>query len=350
MTRRRLAMIALPVAALLAASGGAWWAQARHFETTDNAYVAADTAIISPRIEGYVGEILVRDNQAVSAGDVLLIIEDRDYRARVAQAEARVAAAEAALANIGSRLALEESLIAKANADVLTATAERTRAAGDLKRYQELVKRDFASEQRFASARADASKAEAAAERARAGLEAERRQVGVLQTEQAQQQAALSEAKAALELAQADLDKTVLRAPVDGVIGNNGARVGQLVRPGTQRMAVVPVNDVYVTAIFKETQLAGIRPGQRVTVTVDAFRGLSIDGTVDSLAPASGAEFSLLPPENATGNFTKIVQRVPVRIALPAGARLTGGLRPGLSVEVSVDTRGGTLPAQLAQR
>src|SRR5262249_14920524 len=135
-----------------------------------------------------------------------------------------------------------------------------------------------------------------------------------------------------------------------GVIGNNGARVGQYVRPGTQLMAVVPVNEVYITANFKETQLAGIRPGQTVEVTVDAFHGLTIEGKVDSLAPASGAEFSLLPPENATGTFTKIVQRVPVRIALPASARLSGGLRPGLSVEVSVDTRGGAVPPQVAQR
>jgi membrane fusion protein (multidrug efflux system) len=346
--QRIIAAVALPLGLAALGGGGLWWADARHYESTDNAYVEADTAVISPRVEGYIAAIQVRDNQPVRAGDVLLTIDDRDFRARVAQAEARVSAAQAAIDNTESRLLLERSLIEKAEAGLASSAAEKQRALGDRQRYEALARSDFASQQRVAVARADAAKADAATEAARAALEAERRQVTVLETERAQQRAALSEAAAALELARSDLDKTVIRAPIDGIVGNSGARLGQLVRPGTQVLSVVPVGDVYVTANYKETQVADIRPGQRALLTVDAFPGLQVEGRVESLAPASGSEFSLLPPENATGNFTKIVQRVPVRIALPAELRSRGWLRPGLSVEVKVDRRGTSAETQVA--
>ena len=340
--KKKIGLLLIPV--LLAGAGWGgwhWWSVGRHLESTDNAYVEADISVISPRVEGYVAAVAVADNARVRAGDVLLTIDDRDFRARAEQAAAKVEAQKAAIANIDSRLVLERSLIAKAEADVAAARAELSRAEADLKRYGALVSRDFVSQQRFATARADSDKAIAAMKRAEAALAAERDQVGVLETQRVQQQAALREAEATQALAENDLDKTVIRAPIDGVVGNSGARVGQLVRPGTQLLSLVPVAQSYVTANFKETQLQGLRVGQKAVLTVDAYPDIEIEGRVESVSPASGAQFSLLPPENATGNFTKIVQRVPVRIRVAQEGKLAGLLRPGLSVVVSVDTRDG---------
>ncbi|HYC05886.1 MAG TPA: HlyD family secretion protein [Azospirillaceae bacterium] len=338
--KKKVGLVLLPVL-LLAAIYGAWhwWSVARHRQSTDNAYVEADISVISPRIEGYVAAVSVADNQRVRTGDLLLTIDDRDFRARAEQAAAQLAVQEAAIANIESRLQLAHSLIRKAEADVASARAELTRATADLTRYGQLASRDFVSQQRLATARADAEKATAALRRAEAALAAEQDQIGVLETQRGQQDAAIRQARAAAELAASDLEKTVIRAPIDGVVGNSGARVGQLVRPGTQLMSLVPVAQSYVTANFKETQLRRLRVGQKAILTVDAYPDVEIEGRVESVSPASGAQFSLLPPENATGNFTKIVQRVPVRIALPQEGPLAGLLRPGLSAVVTVDTR-----------
>jgi membrane fusion protein, multidrug efflux system len=198
---------------------------------------------------------------------------------------------------------------------------------------------DFASRQRFEQAEADARKAEAALAKSRAAHAAEQNQLTVLQSQQREEEARLQQAQANLWLAKNDLDNTVIRAPISGVAGNRAGQVGQYVKPGTQLLALVPLPNVYVTANFKETQLTRMRPGQLAEVSVDAYPDQVLEGRIESFAPASGAQFSLLPPDNATGNFTKIVQRVPVRIALPSGGPLAGLLRPGLSVTVTIDTR-----------
>jgi membrane fusion protein (multidrug efflux system) len=230
-------------------------------------------------------------------------------------------------------------MIGQAEAALASAEVEVDRARLDRRRYAALVSSDYASRQRFETAEADARKAEAAFDKARAALVAERSQLAVLQSQKGEEEARLAQARASLVLARNDLDNTMIRAPVAGVVGNRTARVGQYVKPGTQLAALVPLPYVHVTANFKETQLTRMRPGQQADIAVDAYPGQTITGTIESFSPASGAQFSLLPPDNATGNFTKIVQRVPVRIALPSDAPLLGLLRPGLSVTVSVDTR-----------
>ncbi len=342
--RARLRERILPVVAalvLIGAAGGGWywWTVGRFIETTDDAYVHSDTAVISPEIEGYVRAVRVVDNQAVRAGDVLLTIDDRDFKARVAAAEADLAAKAAAVQSMAGQITLQRSLIDQAAAAVPRADADLTLARQDHDRYQRLARDDFASEQRLQTATADLKKAEATLAEMQAALASARNQSAVLEAERTKAQALRRQAEASLELAKTDLERTVIRAPEAGVIGNKGVRVGELVRPGDQLMALVPLPQVYVVANFKETQLDRMRPGQPVELEVDALPDSRLTGRVESFAPATGSEFSLLPPENATGNFTKIVQRVPVRIAVPADSPLAGLLRPGLSVVASVDTR-----------
>ncbi|HTV36470.1 MAG TPA: HlyD family secretion protein [Xanthobacteraceae bacterium] len=335
------------VALIAAGTAGAayWWRVGRFIESTDDAFVQADISAISPKVEGYVREVHVTDNQQVKAGDVLVVIDDRDFTARADQARGSRDAAHAALAMLETRRNWQKAVIEQAAAAVASAEAELHRSQLELTRQRNLSKMDVASRQKFESAEADAEKADAGMNRARAALAAERDQLAVLDAERVQDQAKVKQAEAALQLAKNDLDDTVIRAPIDGVVGNKGVEIGQLVKPGTLLLALVPLPNVYVVANFKETQLAGIRPGQPVSVTVDALPGKTLRGYVESFAPASGALFSLLPPENATGNFTKIVQRVPVRIALAPDERLRDALRPGLSAVVEVDTRA---PAALA--
>ncbi len=346
--RKLILRSVVSLSALAALSGGwYWWQTARFIEKTDNAYVEGDISIISPRIEGYVAQVAVSDNQAVRAGDVLLTIEDSDFQAKVAQAEASVAGAEASLATIDSQITYQDARIAQMVAAQGSASAELNRARQTYDRYKKLVAGKIVGTQEMDDATAVKLKAEADSSRINAELVAERAQIGVLGANRAEAVAKLAEAKAALRLTQNDLEKTVIRAPIDGVIGNRAVRIGQFVSPGAQLLSLVP-NDVHVVANFKETQIGHMQPGQKVKVEIDAFPGQDLEGTIDSFSPASGAEFSLLPAENATGNFTKIVQRVPVRIALPKDSPLQGLLRPGLSVEVAVDTASVAAPA-LAQ-
>ncbi|MEI8397027.1 MAG: HlyD family secretion protein, partial [Rhodospirillaceae bacterium] len=279
------------------------------------------------------------DNSTVAAGDVLLVLEDGDYRARLERAAAVVEAREAALVSNDARLALARSMIAQAEANVTAAEAEQRRSGFELARVRSLSSDAWATRQRLETVEADQAKAAAGLARVRAALMAERDQVPVIAAARREVQASLRQARAELALAKDDLDGTVIRAPVAGTVGNRTVQVGMLARPGVQLLALVPLEGLRIDANFKETQLRSIRPGQSVEIIADAFPGQPIRGRVDSLSPASGSRFSLLPPENATGNFTKIVQRVPVRIALPAAHPLTGALRPGLSVTVSVDTR-----------
>jgi membrane fusion protein (multidrug efflux system) len=339
--RKPVLLVALPLVALAAVAAGLhWYAYGRFFETTDDAYVQSDITTVSPKVEGYVREIRVVENQHVAAGDVLVVIEDRDFAARLAQAEAAVEASKAALVSLDSRLVWQQSMIDQASAAVGSAEAEERRAAQDWTRYKNLVSSDYASRQRTEQAEADARKAAASLVRARAALAAEKNQLGVVAAQKGEEKARLHQAEAAAVLARHALDDTVIRAAVDGIVGNKGVQLGQYVKVGTQLLALVPLPEIYVTANFKETQLAHMRVGQPVELAIDALPDRKVRGRVESFAPATGAKFSLLPPENATGNFTKIVQRVPVRIAIPAEARADGAIRPGLSVIVSVDTRG----------
>ena len=339
---RKVLFIILPVVALaLGASGGwYWWNVLRFLQSTDDAYVQSDVSLISPKVEGYIKEVRAADNQEVAEGAVLFVIDDRDFAAKVAQAEAAVATEEAMVLTYGGRLDLQRALIEEAQATLNSAEADSARAQQDYKRYSALLTTDFASHQRFEQAEADARKAEAGVARSRATLAAAQNQLAVLRSQRHEEEGRRQQARATLQLAQNDLDNTVIRAPISGVAGNRAGQVGQYVKAGTQLLSLVPLSRVYVTANFKETQLTHMRPGQLAEVSVDAYPDLTLEGRIESFAPASGAQFSLLPPDNATGNFTKIVQRVPVRIALPADNRLAGLLRPGLSVTVTIDTRG----------
>src|SRR6266568_1891456 len=338
---RQAALIVLVtiVLALGATTGWYWWTAWRFQQSTDDAYVQSDITVISPKIEGYIKEVRVEENQPVAAGQVLIVVDDRDFAAKVAQAEAAVATEEAIVATYVSRLGSQQAMIEQATASVQSAEADLNRAQLDYKRYTALVTSDFASRQRFETADADSRKADAALGKARAALVAEQSQLAVLHSQKREEEARLVQARAGLRLAKNDLDNTVIRAPVAGIVGNRAGRVGQYVKPGTQLLSLVPLPHVYVTANFKETQLTHMRPGQSAEISVDAYPDQPLTGRIQSFAPASGAQFSLLPPDNATGNFTKIVQRVPVRIALPAEGPLARLLRPGLSVTVTVDTR-----------
>ncbi len=347
----RKVILSLVAVALIGIAGGGgwyWWTTARFFESTDNAYVQGDISVISPKIAGYVREVRVVDNQQVRAGDVLALIDDEDLAAKAAEARAAVAAQQAAIAGIDRRLEWQASMIEAAKANVVSAQAELARAQPNYERYKKMVATNIVAKSDYDQVEATLRKAEAEVTRTQAAVTAEQGQLVVLLADRKQADAQLAQAQAALTVAKNDLDNTVIKAPVDGVVGNKGVQVGQYVKVGTQLMAVVPLPQVYIVANFKETQLANMRQGQAVEIAVDAYPNQKLTGTVESFAPASGAVFSLLPPENATGNFTKVVQRVPVRIAVPKDNALAGLLRPGLSVEVSVDTRAGGAGPTLA--
>ncbi|HEX5317503.1 MAG TPA: HlyD family secretion protein [Stellaceae bacterium] len=338
---RKYLLVIVPVLAVLLALGGwRWWTDWRFMQSTDDAYVQADTIVIAPLIEGQLKEVRVADNQRVAEGQVLFVIDDQDYRTRVKQSEAVVETGEATLATFDSRLKMQQTMIEQAAAARDMAEADASRTQIDLKRYTALLSSSVASKQQYDTADADARKASAALVKSRAAFLAEQNQLGVLKSQKAEEAARLIQARAAVALAKSQLEDTVIRAPVAGVAGNRAGQIGQYVKPGMQLALLVPLPHVYVTANFKETQLTRMRPGQEATVEIDAYPDHPLTGQVESFAPASGAQFSLLPPDNATGNFTKIVQRVPVRIALPAEGPLAQLLRPGLSVTVTVDTRG----------
>ncbi|WP_368744735.1 HlyD family secretion protein [Desertibaculum subflavum] len=338
---RKILLSILLVAALAAGSywGWGWWQHGRFVESTDNAYVEANLTVIAPKVAGYVAEVAVAENQGVKAGDVLAVIDDSDYRIRLAQAEAKLATARAGIQSAETRLTLNVNLVAEAQAVVAAAEADLAHALLEVNRYRSLSEQNIASRQRYDTAQTDHRKAVAARDRVRAALASQVGQVQLLTAQRREAEAQAMEAQAALAAAKLDLDNTTIRAPADGIVGNRSVQTGQYVRPGAQMMVLVPTGSTYVVANFKETQLARMRPGQAVAVTVDAFRGARLAGHIESFAPASGAKFSLLPPENATGNFTKIVQRVPVRIRLADDDPLVRRLVPGLSVEVAVDTR-----------
>jgi membrane fusion protein (multidrug efflux system) len=338
---RRLGFYGLALLIGLGATwyGHQWWTVGRFIESTDDAYVGGDVTVIAPKVAGFIAEVAVTDNQAVRAGDLLVKLDDRDYRAALARANAAVAAQEATLANLDATRRLQESMIAQAEAEVTAADAEVARSRFDVVRYSRLAYDQYVSLQRFQQADADNKKAIAGVEKARAAVAAARRRIDVIDTQKQQAQAALDQAIAERDLARLNFGYTELRAPIDGVVGNRSARNGAYAMVGAQLISLVPAHGLWVDANFKESQLAHIRAGLPASVEADVLPGQVFRGHVASLAPATGAQFSVLPPENATGNFTKIVQRVPVRIQLDDGASTLGDLRPGLSVTAAVDER-----------
>ena len=331
-------------AAIVAAAGAVafgyhWWTDARFMQNTDDAYVGGDVTLVGAKVAGYIAEVAVTDNQAVHAGDLLVRLDDRDYRAALAKAEGAVAAQQALLANLDATERLQLAVIGQAKAGVSAADAETVRTRDDQVRYTSLVAKSAVSIQSSQKADADYKQSLANGQKAQASLLAAQRQLDVIGTQRLQAQAALAQAIAERDIAKLNLGYTELRAPVDGTVGNRRARVGAYATSATPLLSIVPARGLWVDANFKEGQLAKMQPGMRATIVADVLPGRTFHGRVESLAPATGAQFSVLPAENATGNFTKIVQRVPVRIVLDdADARL-GTLRPGLSVEAEVDTR-----------
>jgi membrane fusion protein (multidrug efflux system) len=341
--KKRLPLIVAAVVGLALIVGGVvWWQGKQRWEATDNAFVQADTTEVSPQIDGYVVEVLVADNQRVEAGQVLIRLDDADARANLAQAEAELAALQAGVQNVDARAAQEQAMIASRAAAVSQAQAQADLARQQVARYGALAEKGWVSQQRIETERAGVRTAQASVAEAQAALVAEQRAAGVLGSTRTQSVATVEQARAAVEKARIALERTVIRAPVSGVVGARGVRVGQYVRPGGTILSIVPLGDTYVVANFKETQLGRLRIGQTVEIKADAFSGAPLTGHIESFAPATGSEFALIPVENATGNFTKITQRVPVRIRVDR--REGAALRPGLSVEVKVDLKSaGTL-------
>ncbi len=338
---RKLIGLLLCLGAVLVVAGG--WAMARSsgVTSTDNAYVRGDLTALAAKVAGYVTALEVEDNQSVRAGDVLFRIDDRDYRARLAQAVAHVSAAQARLTDVDAQTRLQRALIRQAEAQRRSAVAELKLASKTHERRRQLIRSNAVSQALVDESAAARSRAEAALAAASATLEAQQQRIAVLVAQREAAVAAVTQAQAARDLAQIDLDSTVVRAPVAGVIGNRQVRIGRFVTPGVSLLDIVPVNDVWVVANFKETQLDHIRPGQRVRISIDGYPNEALEGVVDSFAPGSGAAFSLLPADNATGNFVRVVQRVPVKIRL-AHNPLPGRIVPGLSARVEVARGGGS--------
>src|SRR5215470_13574773 len=345
--------IALVLGALLALGvagwyGDYWWTTGRYLVSTDDAYVGAKNATLAAKITGYVADVAVDDNAHVREGDVIARIDDGDYQLAVKTARDNIATQQATVDRIGKQAAAQDAAVDQAKAQLASAQAGATRSELELKRQRDLASRSYASQQTLEQAQANRDQAVASVQSNQAAVEAAQAQVDVLKAQQVEALRTLDQLKTALAKAERDLSFTVVRAPFDGVIGNRAMQVGDLVQPGQRLASLVPLDAVYVDANFKETQLADLHPGQPVSISVDAYSGRKLQGNVVSVAPASGSVFSLLPPDNATGNFTKIVQRLPVRIAVPAEVTQQGLLRPGMSVVVSVDTKPGAVAANKA--
>jgi membrane fusion protein (multidrug efflux system) len=337
-TRIGLAIAGLVLISALAIYGAEWLLHGRFIESTDDAYLRADSVTIAPRVSGYIDQIYVKENQHVAAGTPLVHIDKRNYQDSLSQQSASVAARTADLDAADSQIKQQHDVIAQNRAQASSAHAKAQFSRQQAERYRSLRDQGADTEEKFAQAQNERLQDAAAEAAAIAGLRAAQSQLGVLESRREQAVAQLASAKAQVSTALQNLDDTVLKASVEGTIGDDSARVGQYVQPGTRLMSLVPVQSVYLVANFKETQIKHMRVGQKATLKIDAIGSTEIEAQVESFAPGTGAEFALLPPENATGNFIKIVQRVPVRLRVMPPHDLAERLLPGLSVRVAVDT------------
>ena len=342
----RLKQLALATATVAIVAGAGWyatewWQTGRFIETTDDAYAGGEVTPVSPHVAGFIAEVLVADNQHVTVGELLIRLDQRDFRAALNHAQAVADERQAMLASLEAKSVLQQQVVAEAEAALAAKTANATFAAVDAARYRDLAATGYGSRQDAQRTSATEQEAQSAIRAAHAMLAAARQQMLVLQAEIAGAHAGIAQAQADLETARLNLDYTEIRSPIDGYVGNRAGRVGSYVAGGAYLLSMIPARGLWVDANFKEDQLANIRPGQPATVIADVLPGKALRGHVQSLAPGAGSVFSVIPPENATGNFTKIVQRVPVRVVLDETDARLGELRPGLSTTVSVDTRAG---------
>lgn len=338
---RRAVMIGAGAMAALAAIyfGVHYVLVGRYMVSTDDAYVRANNTTLGARVSGHIEKIVAGDNAPVKAGDLLIQIDDGDYRIAVENARAKIATQQATIARIVRQAQAQQSAVAEARAQVVAADAAAKRTEADFSRQQTLSEKGFASKATFDLSQAGRDQAVASVQGAKAALAASQAQVDVIEAQETEARGQLAELQTALEKAERDLSFTAIRAPVDGVFANRMINEGDYIQPGQRLANLVPLDEVYIDANFKETQLARLSPGQKVDISVDAISGRDFTGTVASVAPAAGSVFTLLPPDNATGNFTKIVQRLPVRIRIPQAVARENLLRAGMSVVVSVNTK-----------
>ncbi|HWX64620.1 HlyD family secretion protein [Bradyrhizobium sp.] len=340
--RLKQAVLVLAVAAAVfgaAEYGSYYWTTGRYLVSTDDAYVDVHSAMISPKVSGYISDVPVNDNQPVKAGQVIARIDPRDYQTALDKARANVAAAQATIDTLTQQIAQQSLTVEQARQQVASDQAALVYSHQDFQRYTDLERTGYGTVQRAQQAQSDIVQKQAKLASDKTGVASAEKQISVLQAQLEQARAALAQQQANEHQAELNLSYTTITAPFDGTVGVRTLQVGQFVQPGTQLMAIVPLHAVYITANYMETQLTHVRAGQPVTINVDTFDGTVVHGHVESLAPASGQQFALLPPDNATGNFTKIVQRIPVKIALDPNDPLAGRLRPGMSVEPTIDTK-----------
>jgi membrane fusion protein (multidrug efflux system) len=334
-----LAIIALLVALGLAWMAIQWWTIGRYIQTTNDAFLQADQETVSPRVGGYVEAVLVSDNQNVVAGQPLVMIDPRDPNAKLEQTLAQVAQGRASIAQTQAQIRQQQSQVDQAKAQLAGQLTTAAYDAQEVDRYAPLAASGAETAERLAQLKQTRDQARSQAQAGAASLQSAQRQLGILKAEIGVSQAQIDQAEAQARQARVDVDSTVVRAGLAGRIGDRSVRQGQYVQPGTRLMSVVPLQGIYLIANFKETQIGRMRPGQPVEVKVDALGGRKLHGVIDSFAPGTGAQFALIPPANATGNFTKIVQRVPVRIRVDVPAEVRPVILPGLSVTVAVDTK-----------
>jgi membrane fusion protein (multidrug efflux system) len=340
--RLKQALLGLAVAAggfAAAGYGHYYWTTGRYLVSTDDAYVDVHSAMISPKVSGYISDVPVNDNQPVKAGQVIARIDPRDYQTALDRARADVAAAQAKIDTLTQQIAQQSLTVEQARQQVASDQAALVYSRQDFQRYTDLVRTGYGTVQRAQQAQSDIVQKQAKLDSDKTGVASAEKQISVLQAQLEQARAALAQQRANEHQAELNLSYTTITAPFNGTVGVRTLQIGQYVQPGTQLMAIVPLHAVYITGNYMETQLTHVRAGQPVTINVDTFDGTVVHGHVESLAPASGQQFALLPPDNATGNFTKIVQRIPVKIALDENDPLAGQLRPGMSVEPTIDTR-----------
>jgi membrane fusion protein, multidrug efflux system len=340
-SRKRVVTIVIGIIAVVAASVWLvrWWTVGRFIESTDDAYLRADSVIVAPKISGYVTDVYVADNQSVKAGDPLVRLDTRQYQAALDQAQATIDARMADIQRAEADIQQQHANIAQAKAQLQVARVSARHAGDEVQRYAPLAATGAETTERLSELTSTRDQALATVKANSAAVDAAETQVGATAAQIAQARAQAEAAQASLRQARLDMQDTIVRSALAGRVGDRTVRVGQYVQPGARMLTVVPVQDTYLEANFKETQVGHMRIGQPVTLHVDALPGRDLHGVVDSFAPGTGSQFALLPPENATGNFTKIVQRVPVRIRIETGPETRSVLLPGLSVTADVDTR-----------